>query len=68
MFCHWPGLTAFRTGEAMRPMEPQTIADSIAVGVPEELEESRAGGGGIGGAMIDVSDEEILEAMRSPAG
>ena len=29
-----PITTAFRTGEAMRPMEPHTIADSIAVGVP----------------------------------
>ncbi len=60
-----PITTAFRTGEAMRPMEPHTIADSIAVGVPRNWKKAVLAVAESGGAMINVSDEEILEAMRS---
>ena len=60
-----PITTAFRTGEAMRPIEPHTIADSIAVGVPRNWKKAVLAVAESGGAMINVSDEEILEAMRS---
>ena len=60
-----PITTAFRTGEAMRPMEPHTIADSIAVGVPRNWKKALFAVAESGGAMLNVSDEEILEAMRS---
>ena len=60
-----PITTAFRTGEAMRPMEPHTLADSIAVGVPRNWKKAVLAVAESGGAMINVSDEEILEAMRS---
>ena len=59
-----PITTAFRTGEAMRPMEPHTLADSIAVGVPRNWKKAVLAVAESGGAMINVSDEEILEAMR----
>jgi threonine synthase len=59
-----PITTAFRTGEAMRPMEPRTIADSIAVGVPRNWKKAVVAVAESGGTMINVSDEEILEAMR----
>jgi len=53
-----------RTGEAMRPMEPHTIADSIAVG-SQNWKKAVLAVAESGGAMINASDEEILEAMRS---
>jgi threonine synthase len=59
-----PITEAVRTGEAMRPMEPCTIADSIAVGVPRNWKKAVMAIEESGGAMINVSDEEILEAMR----
>jgi threonine synthase len=59
-----PITTAFRTGETMRPMEPHTLADSIAVGVPRNWNNAVLAVAESGGTMINVSDEEILEAMR----
>ena len=59
-----PITTAFRTGEPMRPIEPHTLADSIAVGVPRNWKKAVLAVAESGGAMINVSDEEILEAMR----
>jgi threonine synthase len=59
-----PITTAFRTGETMRPMEPHTLADSIAVGVPRNWKKAVLAVAESGGTMINVSDEEILEAMR----
>ena len=60
-----PITTAFRTGEPMRPIEPHTLADSIAVGVPRNWKKAVLAVAESGGAMINVTDEEILEAMRS---
>ena len=60
-----PVTTAFRTGEALKPVEPQTIADSIAVGVPRNWKKAVLAIQASGGAMINVEDEEILEAMRT---
>jgi threonine synthase len=59
-----PITTAFRSGEPMRPIEPHTLADSIAVGVPRNWKKAVLAVAESGGAMINVSDEEILEAMR----
>jgi threonine synthase len=59
-----PITTAFRTGEPMQPIEPRTLADSIAVGVPRNWKKAVLAVAESGGAMINVSDEEILDAMR----
>jgi threonine synthase len=45
-------------------MEPHTLADSIAVGVPRNWKKAVLAVAESGGTMINVSDEEILEAMR----
>lgn len=59
-----PVTACFQSGEALRPVEPRTIADSIAVGVPRNWKKAVLAVGESGGAMINVSDDEILEAMR----
>jgi threonine synthase len=59
-----PITTAFRTGEPMQPIEPRTVADSIAVGVPRNWKKAVLAVAESGGAMINVGDEEILDAMR----
>jgi len=59
-----PVTTAFRSGESLRPVEPQTIADSIAVGVPRNWKKAIMAIQESGGTMVDVADEEILDAMR----
>ena len=48
----------------MRPIEPQTLADSIAVGVPRNWKKAVLAVQESGGTMINVSDDEILDAMR----
>ncbi|MGD1104193.1 MAG: threonine synthase [Terriglobia bacterium] len=60
-----PVTAAFRSGEPLKPLEPQTIADSIAVGVPRNWKKAVLAIQASGGTMINVEDEEILEAMRS---
>lgn len=59
-----PVTAAFLSGEPLRPIEPRTIADSIAVGVPRNWRKAVMAVRESGGAMINVSDEEILDAMR----
>ena len=59
-----PVTTAFQTGEPLKPIEPQSIADSIAVGVPRNWKKAVLAIQSSGGTMINVQDEEILEAMR----
>ncbi len=59
-----PVTEAFQSGAPLRPMVPQTIADSIAVGVPRNWIKAIAAIKESGGAMINVSDDEILDAMR----
>ena len=59
-----PVTTAFRNGEALKPIEPHTIADSIAVGVPRNWKKAVLAIQASRGTMINVEDEEILEAMR----
>jgi threonine synthase len=55
---------AFESGEPLSPMEENTIADSIAVGVPRNGEKALRAIRESGGIAVNVSDEEILEAMR----
>lgn len=59
-----PVTEAFRTSSEMRPVVPDTVADSIAVGVPRNWRKAIAAVGESGGTMINVSDDEILDAMR----
>ncbi|MGI9951799.1 threonine synthase [Moorellaceae bacterium AZ2] len=59
-----PITRAFREGGKVRPAEENTIADSIAVGVPRNPEKALRAIRESGGTMINVSDEEILKAMR----
>ncbi len=47
-----------------RPMEENTLADSIAVGVPRNPDKALAAIRESNGIVVNVSDEEILEAMR----
>ncbi len=60
-------VNAFMSGTDLVPTDTNTIADSIAVGTPrnwrraiEQIKQSH-------GEMITVSDDEILEAMKTTA-
>ena len=55
---------AIQTGEPWRPMAEDTLADSIAVGVPRNADKALAAIRESEGIAVNVSDEEILEAMR----
>ncbi len=59
-----PVTQAFRSGEPLRPVEPATLADSIAVGVPRNWKKAVDAVRESGGTMINVSDAEIQDAMR----
>jgi threonine synthase len=59
-----PVTAAFRGGEPLWPVEPRTLADSIAVGVPRNWKKAVVAIAESGGTMLNVSDEEILDAMR----
>ena len=59
-----PFVDAAREGRALRPAEENTLADSIAVGVPRNPVKARRAVSGSNGAWIAVSDEDILDAMR----
>ncbi len=60
-----PFVNAAKTGGALEPAEENTIADSIAVGVPRNPVKALRAVSESGGSWIAVSDEDILEAMRS---
>ena len=55
---------ALQTGAPWQPMEENTLADSIAVGVPRNADKALNAVRESGGIAVNVSDEEILEAMR----
>ncbi len=59
-----PFVDAAREGRALVPAEENTIADSIAVGVPRNPKKALRAVKDSGGAWIAVSDDEILAAMR----
>ncbi len=62
-----PILDSFLSGGNLVPSVPDTLADSIAVGTPRNWRRAIAQVKASAGAMIAVSDEEILEAMRVTA-
>ena len=55
---------AIQTGRPWTPMEENTLADSIAVGVPRNADKALAAVRVSDGVAVNVSDEEILAAMR----
>jgi threonine synthase len=59
-----PITAAYRAGAPLQPVEPHTIADSIAVGVPRNWKKAVLAIEESNGAMLNVSDDEILDAMR----
>jgi len=59
-----PITTAFYGGRPLQPVDPHTLADSIAVGVPRNWKKAVLAVRASGGAMINVSDDEIQDAMR----
>lgn len=62
-----PIVDAFVSGKDLAPSEPDTLADSIAVGTPRNWRRAIKQIISSGGEMVAVSDEEILEAMRLTA-
>jgi len=59
-----PVAVAFRSGEPLRPIAPQTLADGISVGRPRNWKKAVLAIQESGGTMVTVSDAEILEAIR----
>jgi len=59
-----PVTACFESGGPLQVIEPKTIADSIAVGVPRNWKKAVMAVKEAGGAMINVTDDEILDAMR----
>lgn len=56
---------AWKTGtEDIRPIVPDTLADSISVGIPRDRIKALRAVRQTDGAFIQVSDDDILEAMR----
>ncbi len=55
---------AIQTGQPWSPMEENTLADSIAVGVPRNPDKALGAIRASHGVAVNVSDEEILAAMR----
>ena len=54
---------AIQTGQPWQPMEENTLADSIAVGVPRNPDKALDAIRSSHGVAVNVSDEEILSAM-----
>jgi threonine synthase len=59
-----PLVDSFLENRPWRPAEENTIADSIAVGVPRNPEKALRAVRESGGTMVAVNDEDILDAMR----
>lgn len=55
---------AIETGEDWYPMEENTMADSIAVGVPRNADKALMAIRESNGLTVNVTDEEIYEAQR----
>ena len=55
---------AIETGEEWRPMEENTLADSIAVGVPRNADKALMAIRESGGLTVNVSDQEIMDAQK----
>jgi len=59
-----PLVDAFLENRPWQPKEENTIADSIAVGVPRNPDKALSAVRESDGTMVAVSDEAILDAMR----
>ena len=55
---------AIETGEDWRPMEENTLADSIAVGVPRNADKALMAIRESNGLTVNVSDAEIMAAQK----
>ena len=55
---------AIETGEPWHPMEENTLADSIAVGVPRNADKALMAIRESNGLPVNVSDEEIMAAQK----
>mgnify|MGYP001042403970 FL=1 len=55
---------AIETGEAWQPMEENTLADSIAVGVPRNADKALMAIRESNGLTVNVSDAEIMAAQK----
>jgi threonine synthase len=53
--------------DTLRPVDAQTLADSIAVGTPRNWRKALRAIRESNGAMVNVDDPDILEAMRRTA-
>lgn len=60
----YPLNKAIQENKAWEPMEENTIADSIAVGVPRNATKALNAIKESNGVPVNVTDEEILDAMR----
>lgn len=58
-----PVAAAFRDGGEIRPVRPQTIAHSLAIGTPADGRYAIAAAKASGGRIEAVPDEEIVEGM-----
>ena len=61
--CH-PINRAIETGEDWYPMEENTLADSIAVGVPRNADKALMAIRESNGITVNVTDEEIMAAQK----
>ena len=61
--CH-PINRAIETGTPWEPMEENTLADSIAVGVPRNADKALMAIRESNGLVVNVSDEEIMAAQK----
>ena len=61
--CH-PINRAIETGEDWYPMEENTLADSIAVGVPRNADKALMAIRESNGIVVNVTDEEIMAAQK----
>ena len=59
-----PFVDAAQSGSELKPTEENTLADSIAVGVPRNPEKALRAVRDSGGEWIAVPDDAILDAMR----
>ena len=60
----YPLNRAIETGEPWRPMEENTLADSIAVGVPRNADKALMAIRESNGLVVNVSDQEIMAAQK----
>jgi threonine synthase len=63
-----PVTAAFQSGGELTPIEPKTVADSISVGVPRNWRKAVNAIKESGGTMINVSDDQILDAIKYTGG